>query len=87
MVEQYSGLFLAGVHIKIITHHQDDINVIGVGFGSDIAPKENKAFQFACGVGKLVDTPQAGCGSLSLRSAVPELSKNFVHRCLVHAFG
>jgi hypothetical protein len=37
--------------LKIITHDQHDINVIGIGCGGDVTPEEDEAIQFACGSG------------------------------------
>jgi hypothetical protein len=44
VVKQLSALFVTGLHVKIIAHYQDDINIVRIGFRSDIAPKEDKAF-------------------------------------------
>src|SRR5438045_979794 len=62
---------LTGLDVKIIAHHQDDINIMRVGFRGDIAAKENQAFQFARGTSEMIDTPQACCHRLSLRCPAP----------------
>src|SRR5262249_38140554 len=59
VVEQLLALFVTGIDIKIIAHHQDDINIIRVGLRGDIAAKEDQAFQLAHGTSETVDTPQA----------------------------
>jgi hypothetical protein len=72
--------------VKIIAHHQDDINIIRVEFRGDIAAKEDQTFQFACGMSEMIDTPQACCNSLSLRCTAPELGNHLVYRGLMHTF-
>src|SRR2546426_2675280 len=86
VVEQLLALFVTGMDVKIIAHHQDDINIIRVGFRGDITPKEDQTFQFARGTGQLIDTPQACCDSLSLRCTTPELRQHLVHRGLMYTF-
>jgi uncharacterized protein YwbE len=86
VVEQRLALFVTGMDVKIIAHHQDDINIIRVGLRSDIAAKEDQAFQLARGTSKMIDTPQACCHSLSLRCPAPELGHHLVYRGLMHPF-
>jgi len=84
VIEQWSALFVTDLDVKIIAHHQDDINIIRVGFRSNIAPKEDETFQCACGTGQIIDTPQACCDRLSLRCPTPELRQHLVQRGLMH---
>jgi hypothetical protein len=86
VIEQGSALFVTGLHVKIIVHHQDDINIIRIGFCRAIAPKEDEAFQFACSTGQMIDTPQACRDRLSLCCPAPELCKHLVHCGLMHTF-
>src|SRR5262249_42542172 len=84
VVEQCLALFVTGIDIKIIAHHQDDINIIRVGLRGDIAAKEDQAFQLACGMSETVDTPQACCHSLPLRCPAAKLCHHLVYRGLMH---
>src|SRR6266542_1807969 len=64
-----------------------NINIIGMGLGRDIAPRDHQRGQFACGTRKLIDTPETGRDSLTLRRTVTKLGEDFVHRRMVYPFG
>src|SRR5262249_48678603 len=87
VVEKCPGFLLISMHVKIITHDQHDINVIGIRGGGDVTPKEDEAIQFACGSGQMVDTQQACCDRLPLRGPTAKPRKHFVYCHLMHSFG
>ena len=67
MIEQQTRLGIIGMETKIIRHHQNDVNVIWMGCGGDMAAEDDQPCQFACSTGKLIDTLETGCDSLALR--------------------
>jgi hypothetical protein len=58
VIEQQARLGITGMQLEIIRYHQHNVNVIWRGFGCDIAPEDHQTCQFACGAGKLIDTPE-----------------------------
>ena len=56
VVEERLALFVTGLDVKIIAHHQEDINSIWGGFCSDRAAKEHQTFQCAGGTSAIIDT-------------------------------
>jgi hypothetical protein len=55
MLEQPAAFFITGLQIEITSWNQYKANIIGIGFGRNIAPKDDEAFQFACGFEKIID--------------------------------
>jgi hypothetical protein len=73
MIEQPMRFRTIGMETEIIRHNQYNINIIWIGLGRDITPKDYQTRQFACGTRKLIDTPETGRDGLALRRAAPKL--------------
>jgi hypothetical protein len=43
MIEQRLGLLIAATHFKIVSHDEDDINIIGRWLRGNIAPEDDTA--------------------------------------------
>jgi len=86
VIEHDRGLWLTICRIKIVSHHEDDVNVIGRRFGRDVAPEDDEAFEFAGASRELVDAGQPSCHELALRRAVTEACQDLVQRRLVNTF-
>src|SRR2546427_5510653 len=87
MVEQRLGLLIALGHCKIVPHHQDNVNVIRCGLGSDVAAKDDKTEKLSSCTGEFVDAYELGRDDLALRRAVAKAGEYLVKRCLVDADG
>ena len=87
MVEQRLSLLIALGHCKIVPHHQENVNVIRCGLGSDVAAEDDKTEQLSSCTGEFIDAHELGRDDLALRRAVAEAAEYLVKRGLVDADG
>src|SRR5438093_1247731 len=87
MVEQRLSLLIALGHLKIVPHHQENVNGIGCGLGGNVAAEDDKTEQLSSGAGEFVDTHELDRDELALRRAVAEAGEYLIKRRLMDADG
>src|SRR5439155_5929986 len=86
MLKQCSRRCITGLHIEIVAHDQNDVNIAWRWFGGDIAAEDNQPGEFACGAGKPLDLHQPGRDILSFGGFASEACNELVQRHAMHAF-
>jgi hypothetical protein len=72
-MREYDTRFSAHlIDVKSFGHHQENVNVIRVGFGGDVTAKDDEAFQLACGTHERIDTLEVRREKLSLQGSGAE---------------
>jgi hypothetical protein len=86
VIKQFGGLRIAGPEVKIILHHQHDINIIRGRLRRNVAAKQDHPLQPACGMRNAIDALQTCGDSLTLARAATEFFDNFLDRRSMDAF-
>ena len=86
VIKHWEHLRIVILVAKIVSYHDENINIVWLQLRCDVTAKDDKSFQLPCGSGEFVDTPESGSDQLTLRRAVTEARYHLVKYSLIHTF-
>ena len=59
VIKHWEHLRIVILVAKIVSYHDENINIIWLQFRCDVTAKDDKSLQLPCGSGEFVDTPES----------------------------
>jgi len=86
VIKHWEHLRIVILVAKIVSYHDENINIIWLQFRCDVTAKDDKSLQLPCGSDEFINTPESGGYQLTLRCSVTEARYHLVKCSFIHTF-